>query len=146
MSRWLREKAERNTSAASLSIDSAGTEICGTPVQTRTRYGTVPALLPGNSGMHRIVRQESSVASKGGAVAKPAHDYGRAPRLTTAFRCFECGPNIGRRRGRSYSIFGACQTFRSSIVTFTPQNAPSRRGTVVPHAFLKLNSPESSLL
>jgi hypothetical protein len=31
-------------------------------------------------------------------------------------------------------------------VTFTPQNAPSRRGTVVPHAFLKLNSPESSLL
>ena len=47
-------------SAASLSMNSAGTEICGTPVQTRTQYGTVPALLPGNSGMHRIVRQKSS--------------------------------------------------------------------------------------
>ena len=63
--------------------------------------------------------EESSVASKGGAVAKPADDYGRAPRLTTAFRCFECGPNTGGRRGReafahtAMVVNGTLQTFQS---------------------------------
>jgi len=52
-----------------------------------------------------VERQDSSVACKGGAVAKPADGYGRAPRLTTAFRCFECGPNTGMRHGRCCSIF-----------------------------------------
>jgi hypothetical protein len=74
-------------------------------------------------------RQDSCVASKGGAVVKPENGYGRMLRLTTAFRFFEFGANIGICRGRSYSIFGACQTFRSSIATFILRKAPMRRPT-----------------
>jgi hypothetical protein len=53
--------------SGTLCTSSAGTGICGTPVQTRMRSGIVPASLPGNSGTHRIVRRVSSVASKDGA-------------------------------------------------------------------------------
>jgi len=51
-------------------------------------------------------------ACKHDAAAKLANDYGRAPRLTIAFRYFACGVNTEICPGRSCSIFGVCQTFR----------------------------------
>ena len=75
------------------------------------------------------------------AALKRADPYGRALKLITEFRYFECGTNTETLRGRGYSIFGACPTFSSSIVTSTQRNAPSRRGIVVPHAPLDLNRP-----
>jgi hypothetical protein len=75
----------------------------------------------------------------GGAAANQVDRYGKALRLTIAFRFFGCGANIEIRVGRSCSTFGACQTFKSLIATSMQQNAPSRRGTDEPHARLKLN-------
>jgi hypothetical protein len=133
---WVQDFA---ASAVSPSIDSAGTGICGMPGQTRTRYGIVPASLPGSSGTQRTVRQPPCGASKAGAAAKQADGYGRMLRSITVFRFFGCGANIENCVGRSCSTFGACQTFKSLIATPTLQNAPSRRGTDEPHARLKLN-------
>jgi hypothetical protein len=96
-------------------------------------------LLPGNSGTHRTARQHSYVAFKGGAAVKQADGYGKALRLTTAFRFFVCGANIEIWVGRSCSTFGACQTFKSLIATSTQQNVPTKRGTDEPHRHLKLN-------
>ena len=45
-------------------------------------------------------------------LSDPSNSYGRAPRLTTAFRYFACGVNTGICRGRSCSISGDCQTFK----------------------------------
>src|SRR6516162_8684513 len=91
--------------------------------------------------MHRAARSDSCGACKRGAAAKLADDYGRALRLTTVFRCFEYGTNTEMMHGRSCSIFGACQIFRSSTVTSTPQNARAWRETVAPHARFWLNRP-----
>lgn len=109
------------------------------PGLTRTRSGIVLASWLGSFGTHRIVKQHSCVGSKGGAAAKQVDGYGKALRLTTEFRFFGCGDIIEICAGRSYSTFGACQTFKSLIATSTQKNAPSRRGTDEPHARFKLN-------
>ena len=100
------------------------------------QYGIVLASWLGSFGTHRIVRQHSCVGSKGGAAPKQVDDYGKAPRLTTAFHFFGCGVNIEICVGRSCSTFGVCQTFKSLIATSMQQNAPSRRGTDEPHVEL----------
>jgi hypothetical protein len=123
--------------AANLFIGSAGTWICGTPGRIRMQCGIVLASWLGSFGTHRIVREHSCVGSKGGAAAKQADGYGKALRLTTAFRFFGYGANIEICIGRSCSTFGGCQTFKSLIATSMQQNAPSRRGTDEPH--VKLN-------
>ena len=51
-------------------------------------------------------------AFKRGVVAKPAAGSGRAPRSTTAGRCFECGANTGTRHGRRCSTIGVSQISR----------------------------------
>jgi hypothetical protein len=43
-------------------------------------------------------------ACKRGAVAKPAADYGRVPRLTTAYRSFGCGANTGTHRDTPWPV------------------------------------------
>jgi hypothetical protein len=91
--------------------------------------------------MRQVAWLLSCCAYKRGDALKRADAYGRALKSITEFRYFECGTNTETLRGRSCSIFGACLTFSSSIVTSTQQNAPSRRGIVVPHAPLDLNCP-----
>ena len=81
-------------------IALAGMSICGIAVPTRMQIGTAPASLPGNSGMCRVTRPACCGVSKHAAVAKPADDYGRPPRLTTESRCFGYGANTGMRHGR----------------------------------------------
>jgi len=84
--------------------------------------------------MRRVARPPSCDACKRGAAAKLADGYGRALKLTTAFRFFGCGANIEICLGRSCSTFGACQTFKSLIATSMQQNAPSKRGIDELHA------------
>jgi hypothetical protein len=86
-----------------------------------------------------MARPHCYAGFNGGAAAKQADGYGKALRLTIAFRFFGCGANIEIRAGRNCSTFGDYQTCRSLIATSTQQNAQSRRGTDEPHARLKLN-------
>jgi hypothetical protein len=87
--------------------------------------------------MRRVARLVSSAACKRGGAVKRVDGYGRVPRLTIEFRYFECGRNIETSPGRSCLSFGACLTFRSSIVTHTPQNLPLRHATDAQHTPLK---------
>ncbi len=88
--------------------------------------------------MRQAARPLSSAACKRGGAVKLADGYGRALRLTIAFRYLESGTNTELPRGRSYSIFGVCQTCRSSIGTPTPQNLPLRPAIDARHAPSKL--------
>ena len=123
-------------------IASAGMSICGTPAPTRTRSGTAPAWSHGNSGMRRVARPGSCGVCRHDAAAKPAAGCGRAPRWTTASRCFGCGANTGTPHGRSCSIIGVCPTFRRSTAMSMPRNARPRRETDTPRAVSHLNFPD----
>ena len=95
--------------------------------------GIVLASSPGSSGTRQIARQNFCVASKEGAAAKEADGYGKALRLTIAFRFFGCGANIKIRVGRSCSTFGDYQTCRSLIATSAQvrDRRAARKGTKV---------------
>ena len=101
----------------------------------------------GNFGMRQVVKPGFCAACKLGAAAKPADAFGRAPRSITASHCFGCGTSIGMLPGRNFLIIGACQTFRWSIATPTPQNALPRRAADAPGAIshLSLSDCESQL-
>ena len=137
-----REVLDSAVCAGNRFIGSAGMSICGTPAPTRRRSGTVRAWSHGNSGTRRVAKRGSCGACRLVAAAKPAAGYGRAPRWTTASRCFGCGANTGTRHGRSCSIIGACQTFRRSTAMSTPQNARPRRATDTLPAISHLNTPD----
>ena len=102
----------------------------------------MPALLPGNSGMHRIVRQESSVASKGGACGQTGRRLWKSAEVDDRIPLFRVWAEHRGAPWPKLLDFWGLPNLQVINRTLTPQNAPSRRGTVVPHAFLKLNSPE----
>ena len=89
--------------------------------------------------MRRVARLPSCGVCKRDAAVKPADGYGRVLRLIIEFRYFECGTNAETLLGRSCSIFGVCRTYRSSIVTPTPQNLPLRHGIDTQQVALKAN-------
>src|SRR5215471_2992502 len=82
------------------------------------------------------------VCKHDGAV-KPVDGYGRTLRLIIALRYFECGTNTETLPGRSCSIFGVCQTYRSSIATPTPQNLPLRHGIDARQVKIRASEPAS---
>jgi hypothetical protein len=123
---WARDFA---ACAVNQYIASAGTLTYGAAVQTRTRSGTPPAWLRGNSGMHQVLRSNPCGASKAAAALRVLVSCGGMQKLTTASRCFGLGANTGTFRGRSCSIFGECRTSKSSIAISTLRNARQKRGT-----------------
>ena len=82
-----------------------------------------------SASLSRAARPPSCGVCKRAAAANPADGCGKALRLTTAFRYFECGASTASRPGRGCLVTGACRTFRSSAAMSIPRNAPQRPGT-----------------
>ncbi len=129
-------------SAASPSINSAGTSICGTNGPTSGRRGIAPALLRGNSGVRQANRRHCCGDFRRVAAAKRAAASGKMPKWIIEYRSSASGMRIGIHPGRTCSTIGVCRTSRSSIAMLTSRNVPTKPAIEVPGVRRKSTPPE----